>query len=415
MRQWREPKDAKFEQLVAGAITRFGQIDTVGLTLLSGGLLLNEITISDEPFTDIVDYIEYKGGTIKLKEGYDLEKTTRGCLTLREKLENYQGSKIKNYLTHLNVENFVMRKIKQYSSLDITKRANYFSPTELAVLDTLLAKGYVTTRWNDDYIPQDFEEYVLTKKGEVQLFKEDNADLLVNFILDLESQCYDPNLLDDFLQAQNLNDKPQELLTLFNFEIFGSLYDRDILSANASIPSFKELHFEVGRGYDRDSRALITDLLEVLESDHSICICHPNHIFKNKPVTKNNPQITRINWDNIDPARMIKMGDYLNFVDVNSAYRYAHNRLKHQLLPAIKQDDKDITKYLVVVEKYRYDNVDNYVVRGLIKGEPSSISIAFNPEYAKTITRDIWSKGLRMGDNETPNLYLKRQHSISNE
>ena len=411
MKNKKEHKDVRFEQLVAGAILKFGKIDSVGITLLSGGLLLNGVTLEDGPLVDLTNYIETKNGIISLKEGLDLDKTMCGGITLRKKLENYAGSKIINYMTFLNIENFLMRKIKQYYCVPVTKKAEYFSPTELSVLENLIAKGYVTKRWNDESIPDDFEEYVITKKGEVTLFKEDNANLLIEFIINLESECYDPSLIDEFLQAQNLSNKPQELLTLYNYEIFGSLYDRDILSSSASIPEFKDLHYELGHGYDGESKSLILGLLEVLESDHSVSICHPNHIFKNKPITKNKSQIARVNWDNIDPYYMQSIGDYATFVDANEAYKYAHRRLRNQILSAIKCGKKDVERYLVVVEKYLYDNSNNYVVRGIIKGNASGISIAFNPEYAKTITRDIWTKGLRLGDNCTPELYLKKQHS----
>lgn len=407
----RDKKDARFEQLIAGALVKFEKIDYVGLTLLSGGLGLSGVTLSDGPIIDIGRYITIEDGNVSLKEGLSLDNTMCGYFTLREKLDNYQGDKIRKYLASLNIKNFIMRKIREYPSIPVEKKENYFSGLEISYLEELLKDGYLTVIWNDDYIPEDFQEYKLTKKGEVALFKEDNIDLLTDFILTLESACYDPSLLDDFLMAQNLHDQPQELLTLYNYEIFGDLYDRNILSDNADLPQFKPLHYEPKTGYDEESKTLINDLLGVLESDHSVMICHPNHIFKNKPVTKETPVITRINWDNINPLRMLQYADYGEFVDVNKAYQFAHRRLRHQILPAINNGDKDVVKYLAVVEKYVLDGEDNYVVRGLIKGDISSINIAFNPEYAKTITHDIWSRGLRMGDHNTPELYLKKHPS----
>ncbi len=409
----REKKDARFEQLIAGALVKFEKIDTVGLTLLSGGLGINGITLSDGPIQDIGRYVEIKDNEVVVRDELSLDSMIGGYTTLREKLDNYQGSKIRTYLNNLNLRNYVMRKIREYSAIPVQDKDKYFSRVEIPVLEELLGNGYVDVRWNDDYIPEDFQEYFLTKKGLVELFKEDNEDLLVDFVLELESACYDVNLLDDFLRAQNLNDKPQELLTLYNFELFGSLYDRNILGENASLPQFRELHYEYGKGYDEESKALIRDLLEVLESDHSVMLCHPNHIFKNKPITKNNQVITRINWDNINPLRMLQCADYGEFVEAGKAYQFAHRRLRHQILPALKQGDSNVVKYLVVVEKYDFDNTDNYVVRGIIKGDANSISLAFNPEYAKTITRSVWEKGLRMGDNNTPELYLKKQHPIN--
>ena len=255
----RDKKDARFEQLIAGALVKFEKIDYVGLTLLSGGLGLSGVTLSDGPIIDIGRYITIEDGNVSLKEGLSLDNTMCGYFTLREKLDNYQGDKIRKYLASLNIKNFIMRKIREYPSIPVEKKENYFSGLEISYLEELLKDGYLTVIWNDDYIPEDFQEYKLTKKGEVALFKEDNIDLLTDFILTLESACYDPSLLDDFLMAQNLHDKPQELLTLYNYEIFGDLYDRNILSDNADLPQFKPLHYEPKTGYDEESKTLIND------------------------------------------------------------------------------------------------------------------------------------------------------------
>lgn len=404
--------DARFEQLVAGALLKFETLDSVGLTLLSGALLSNGITLDDGEIVELRRFVESRDGTLALKEGISLDETMCGSITLREKLDNLQGKVIREFMSKLNVTNFVLRKIRQYSSIDVSKREQFFSPSELVVLDEMLEKGLVYTRWNDEYIPNDYQEYALSKAGEIALFKEDNADLIVNFIIELESRCYDPSLLDDYLKTKDLSSRPIDILSVYSFELYGSLYDVNILTEGASTLDFKPLHYEQGIGYDSESKALVLGMFEVLESDHCVYVCHPNHLFSAPPIIKGKTQIIRVDWDSIDVGKMYEKNDYSAFLDANEAYKHVHRKLRHEIVPELEKGNTEVVRYLAVVESYYFEGVPNYVVRGLVRGDATGVSFAFNPEYEKTISRDIWSKNLRLGDNNTPELYLRRGHQV---
>ncbi len=143
-------------------------------------------------------------------------------------------------------------------------------------------------------------------------------------------------------------------------------------------------------------------------------LIHPNHIFAGaKPLTKDVREIKNINWDDIDIEKMLRTNDYGVFImpECNDAFKYVHNRLGHQIMTEIKKGNKEnAISYLVVVEKYPFDYEDNYLIRGIIRGDYEGYSIAFNPEYQKVIPKSIWDKSLRFSGQEVPSVYcLKRK------
>lgn len=77
----------------------------------------------------------------------------------------------------------------------------------------------------------------------------------------------------------------------------------------------------------------------------------------------------------------------------------------------VKKGNKDnAVSYLTIIEKYRFDYEDYYLIRGIIKGDYKGYSIAFNPEYKKVIPQRVWDKSLRFSGHEVPNVYcLKRK------
>ena len=140
----------------------------------------------------------------------------------------------------------------------------------------------------------------------------------------------------------------------------------------------------------------------------------PNHIFDGaKLITKDIREIKNINWNDIDIEKMFRINNYGTFIlpECNEAFKYVHNRLGHQIMREVKKGNKDTAvSYLAVVEKYRFDYDDYYLIRGIIRGDYEGYSIAFNPEYQKVIPKSIWDKSLRFSGHEVPNIYcLKRK------
>lgn len=146
----------------------------------------------------------------------------------------------------------------------------------------------------------------------------------------------------------------------------------------------------------------MNNMLEVWDN-HSIYICHPNQIFKEK-----------VEWDNIDINKMFESGNYETFLtfDFKEAFKYVHNRLGKAIMEEIKEKGRDnAVSYLVVVERYSYEGEDNYLVRGLIRGDIKGYSVLFNPEFIKAIPKTTIEATLRIdGDEEyLPETYKKRR------
>lgn len=122
--------------------------------------------------------------------------------------------------------------------------------------------------------------------------------------------------------------------------------------------------------------------------------------------------MANINWNDIDIERMFRIKEYKTFLtpDCSQTFRYVHSRLGNQIMRGISQKNGEYAiSYLAIVEQYTFDYEDNYLVRGIIRGDREGYSIAFNPEYQKTIPQSIWEKSLRMSDHEIPSAYLVKR------
>lgn len=146
----------------------------------------------------------------------------------------------------------------------------------------------------------------------------------------------------------------------------------------------------------------MSNLLSVWDN-HCIYICHPNHVINlNK------------DWDDINIKKMFKINDYKTFIsfDYREAFAYVHKRLGSDVMAQARSKGKDkAVSYLAVVEKYLFEGEDNYLVRGIIKGDINGYSVMFNPEFAKTIPNNIFEKVLRLSDDDSviPETYKKRR------
>ena len=194
----------------------------------------------------------------------------------------------------------------------------------------------------------------------------------------------------------------------------GKVYKDDGFENRTSEINYKRLKSVYGSFFDDEGKKIIEDILSVWDDGHCIYICHPNHIFAgNKLITKDNREIKNINWNDIDINKMFRINDYKTFIspEYYEAFKYIHNRLGHQILGEVKKGNKDTAvSYLAVVEKYRFDYEDYYLIRGIIRGDYEGYSIAFNPEYQNTIPKSVWDKSLRFSGHEVPKIYsLKRK------
>ena len=219
------------ENLIAGAVLKFGFVDNLDMVLLMGGFKKD---IDYQNIDGISKYIDNGNQRISLKSPYTLDTNIsiikEGDFTLRDYLILKQGDIVKKYLDNLDLKQFVLRKMKLLFSVRKENLKNLFNEVELPVLFELHNLGFVTMKWNDDIPYEDYEEIILTKQGEVELFIADNKAVVESFVKKLESLQYDSNLLRDFLATiSDLDSYILDNYSIGEFEIFGSSYDRSIL------------------------------------------------------------------------------------------------------------------------------------------------------------------------------------------
>jgi hypothetical protein len=400
------------EQLVAGALLKFDRVSSLDIFLLAKSFLKRnpDYELSDMKLDYLKDYVEVEEGKISLKNGLNLDSyVPQNESNLRKRLEQIAGACIRKYFQEFDIEEFMIRKIEHYSGIREDDMDSIFCKTQQEELKKLDEKGYLTTTWQDEAIYDDYRETRLSDFGKLRLFKIDNVEEIRRFIEILKSMRYDTSLLDDFLIKQDLDMPVWSVLDLVKLEEFCNCYDRAISEEGASSINLIRLQSDKKTILDEQGKKLMENMLSVWDN-HCIHICHPNHLFAGaKPITADVREMVNINWDDIDVEKMLRINDYKTFItpDCSQAFKYAHQCLGHQIMNEVKKGNRNgAISYLVVVERYTFDYEDNYLVRGIIRGDYEGYSIAFNPEYQKTIPQSIWEKSLRMSDHEIPTAYL---------
>lgn len=236
-----EKKQVTFEQLVAGAILKFKEIDNTDLTLLIEGLKKINIAVDgiDSPLNLIKDYIQTSNGRLSIKEEFSLNSYSssqnKSDYTLESLLETVQGPIIAEYLGKLNLEDFVLRKIQYFNCISTQKFDMVFNPIQKDIIEQLSANfgdRLISKRWNDFIIYDSYEELYVNQLGLAHLFKEDHKKEIASFIDQLIELGYNPNLLTKFLSTQDLQKGPQKVLTIQNFNDYGNIYDICLRNSN---------------------------------------------------------------------------------------------------------------------------------------------------------------------------------------
>ena len=237
-------KKVAFEELLAGAILKFGKVDSVDMALLIRGLekFDRDIEYVDAPLYEnmIKQYIQTTNGVISIKNGLSLNTNVSHFAddrdySLEKLLTVTRGKIVGKYLEELNIENFVLRKVRLLSyTMPVEKLNDIFNPIELAVVIQLLENGMIGKKWNEDIPHQDFEELFITKLGRVQLFMEDYKEEIEAFATSLKSLRYNTDLLYDFLTTQDMQKSPREILNIVAFNDFGNNYDLCLDEKNVS-------------------------------------------------------------------------------------------------------------------------------------------------------------------------------------
>ena len=157
--------------------------------------------------------------------------------------------------------------------------------------------------------------------------------------------------------------------------------------------NYESLHYiESQKRWDDKSLQAIQDMLEVWDDMHKIVICHPNIIFKNKPVTKDVKDFEEIDWQEVDEMLSFDNADcYVNlYPDCAEPFKYLHRRFRHELF---KDARLSKPRHLAVIE---LDLDGGTLVRGMFRATVSDLQIAENPLYTKYKPKSIWEKHLRI-------------------
>lgn len=407
------------EQLVAGALLSFEKISSVDISLLVKDFARKypDYEFVDLNWNYLKDLVAFDDDNISLKDGSDLNSyVSANESKLKKRLEEIAGSRVRKYFQELDLEEFMLRKIAYYSSIKEDNLDNLFCNSQQEMLKKLNDKHYLSTIWNDDTLWDDYREIRLSNLGKLRLFKIDYAKEIKEFVERLKSMRYDVSLLDDFLIKQDLDMPVGAILSLEKLKSFCNCYDRAMTEDGVSEINFMKLASDKKTILDDSGKDLMENMLAVWDS-HCIHICHPNHLFAGaKALTPDVREMVNINWDDIDIERMLRIGDYKAFSspNISQAFRYVHKCLGDQVMNMNKKGlKKEAVGYLAVVEKYQFDGEDNYLVRGIIRGDHEGYSLAFNPEFQKTIPQSLWEKSLRFSDQETPSAYLVKRKSAN--
>ena len=228
----------------------------------------------------------------------------------------------------------------------------------------------------------------------------------------MASSGYEVSIVDEFLIAQDYNKGVYEILNVDNFLGYCEIVGKSPVASGVSTLEYKRIEYKKGEGFTQEGQEYFSNMLAVIDDGHCIYVCHPNHLFNIRYVIGNSLEFDRINWEDLDIDKMKEIGDYKTFImpDVKEAFRYVHKRLGHQIMKKIELG-QDEQSYLVVVEQYYLDGEENYLVRGIIKGDKNGYAMAFNPEYKKSIATNVWERSIRFSGNEVAGPYLIKRPS----
>lgn len=406
------------EQLIAEAfLLGFDKVSSLDIDILREMFLSKypnyEFMVDKEEY--LLKYIAVEDSCIVLKEGLTLDSyIEENNSNLEKRLRQIAGRAIREGFKDFDEEEFILRKIQHSSTVFTDYIPFMFSLSQQQKIKELEGKGYLITTWQDEIPYEDYREIGVSQKGNVLIFKSNHKSEIERFVNELKSLRCDTSLLDDYLLTVDLTDQIWSILDVKKLEEFCKTYDRALPEPGAQGVYFKRLGNKKGSIFDEEGTKQIQNMLSVWDEGHCIFVCHPNHLFAGEKLqTADVREIKHINWNDIDINKMRTVNDYGTFVypDCRTAFRYVHNRLGHHVRKAMERGTSSFATYLVVVEKYTFDNEDNYLVRGIIKGDMQGYSIAFNPEYQGVIPQSSIDANLRFSGKEVPYVYCKKRNN----
>lgn len=149
---------------------------------------------------------------------------------LNKWLFNLAGDEALGIIKEMDLEVFIMEKLKILGRVPEENLRFYFNTDELNRLDEMVSKKYIAYSWNSDASNDNYRYLRLLQNGEIYLFRKNNEKLMYKFLQELDDNGYinDEDSVLEFLSLQNLSEEASHILTIEKFEEFGYLYDLNI-------------------------------------------------------------------------------------------------------------------------------------------------------------------------------------------
>lgn len=378
------------KELMAGALLYFGRFTSIDISLIMRDFFkMNpNFSIGNYTLDELKNYIKKENDVFYIN--YNLKNGSR----IDSDLKSMMSINTAKYFSDFNIEEFTLRKIAFYSNIAEENVNSFFSSVEEAVIEELIKKGYLVSRWEECSIYDDYKVIELSKLGKLKLFKIDNACLLSEFIKLLNTMRYDTSILDDFLLTQDLDLPASSILNINQLEKFSKTYDRALSGNGVSEIIFNNLK-SVDNNLSLDSKNILEEIFS-FDNTKSVFITHPNYIFKgNDLITWNVKELYNVNWNEIDLNKMLNSHEFtrVSKTDIDQLLFAINASFRAQL----KSYNKVTTSflhygYLAIVEVSN----DNAFVRGIIRKDSNgNIALAINPNYVRKSAEPSLVKKIR--------------------
>ena len=297
-------KYIKKGQIIAGAILLgFDWIDEDSIKMLADSFIKDnpEYNYLDYNAKEYLKYLSHQGNKyILVRKQYEEGGYIKPDAAVE--LDNLVGPEITEFYQNLNIEKFVLLKLWNIVSYSSQNEDLLFSKFEQEYLRKLKEKGCLEITADETSLTGE-SQVTISKRGGLELFKYLHPDDLDRFKDELKIKRINTDILDDFLIEQEILihstilEDVGDVLTVERLEEYCKSKVINFFQPGQSRIDFRKLN-----DYNK-----VAQMLTIYDDAHSICVCHPNHIFAGEKVLGNGVHdITSIAWDDINPSKMIK-------------------------------------------------------------------------------------------------------------
>lgn len=212
-----EKRRVTFEQIAAGALLKFGKLESSDITLISKELSKYAVIDFDDDSTD--KYFVMNDGSILLNEKFVHNFYGKMYDSL---IELVQGSIVEKYFSNLNMSEYVLKKIKLIGLGFVLPEGlkDIFSKRQIEVIEELYNREFIENYMHEDLIYGDYEAIRVTKKGEVALFYAKNRKKINIFLSVLREVGYDDKFISHYLLNQDLSLSCDDILSIDRFTLY---------------------------------------------------------------------------------------------------------------------------------------------------------------------------------------------------